>query len=193
MDRTRAGSGDGGRRSAPGLPVLLATLVAVLPACSADQAGTPPAEAAPGSSTALPGHAEGSTLPTPLPQPTDDPASEESAIAQATAAVTAFARPDLDPEAWWDGLAPLLSPAALEAYAGTDPAEVPASAVTGAAWSGESPSSYLATVFVPTDVGEYAVLLVREGGGTPWLVERISQVQAGSADGDQALPTEPGS
>jgi hypothetical protein len=191
MDRTRAGTCGGGRRSVPGLAALLAAIV-VLPACSTAPAGSRPAEAAPSATATLPGHAEGSTLPTPLPQPTDDPASEQSAIAQATAAVTAFARPDLDPEAWWDGLAPLLSPAALEAYAGTDPAEVPASAVTGAAWPGESPSSYLATVFVPTDAGEYAVLLVREGGGTPWLVERISPVQAGSADGDQALPTESG-
>lgn len=190
MDRTRAGSCGG----APVLPVLLAALVAVLAACSADPAGSRPGDAAvPTSSAALPGHAEGSTLPTPLPQPTDDLASQESAVTQATAAVTAFARPDLDPETWWDGLAPLLSPAALEAYAGTDPAEVPARAVTGPAWPGESPSSYLATVFVPTDVGEYAVLLVREGGGTPWLVERISQVQTGSADGDQILPAEPGS
>lgn len=193
MDRTRARRGSGGRRRATGLAGLLTALVAVLTACSADPAGTPRADAVPTSDAALPGHAEANALPTPLPPPTDDPASQESAVAQATAAVTAFARPGLDPETWWGELAPLLSPAALEAYAGTDPAEVPAHAVTGAAWPGESPSSYLATVFVPTDAGEYAVLLVREGGGTPWLVERISQVRPGSADGDQVLPGEPGS
>ncbi len=60
------------------------------------------------------------------------------------AAVTAFARPDLSPEQWWAELVPMLTPAATEAYVGTDPAQVPAHEVTGEAWWGESPSSYLA-------------------------------------------------
>ena len=173
---------------------VLAALLAVLAACSTDAAGSRRAGAVETMVSEVPGHLPGGSLPTPLPPPTHDAGSSDAALAQATAAVTAFARPGLDAQTWWAELAPLLSPAALEAYAGTDPAEVPASAVTGPAWPGESASNYLATVFVPTTAGDYAVLLVREGGGAPWLVERISQVRAGSA-GSQGItpPTEVGS
>lgn len=131
------------------------------------------------------GHRTG-TFPAPLPHPTDDAASATSALALGTAAVTAFARPDAPPDRWWAELAPLLSPAAALAYEGTDPAEVPARLVTGPAWAGVSPSSFLATVFVPTDAGDYAVLMVREGSGAPWLVERMTLVPA-----DQAPPAVP--
>jgi hypothetical protein len=123
------------------------------------------------------GHSAG-TFPAPLPHPTDDAASQDAALTLGAAAVTAFARPDIAPDQWWAELTPLLSPAAAVAYEGTDPEQVPAREVTGPAWSGTSPSSFLATVFVPTDAGEYAVMLVREGSGAPWLVERISRVQA---------------
>ncbi len=92
--------------------------------------------------------------------------------------MVAFARPDLDAEQWWAELSPLLSPAATVAYEGTDPQMVPPRAVTGPPRSAQSPSPYLATVIVPTDAGEYAVLLVREGGGAPWLVERITPTAA---------------
>ena len=135
-----------------------------------------------------PGHRTG-TFPSPLPHPTDDAASADSALAIGTAAVTAFARPDVEPARWWADLSPLLSPAAALAYEGTDPVEVPAHRVTGPAWPGVSPSSFLATVFVPTDAGDYAVLMVREGSGAPWLVERITQVPPGYAP--PADPTAP--
>jgi hypothetical protein len=118
-------------------------------------------------------------LPPPPPAPTDDAPSQDAALALGAKAVTAFARPDLGPDTWWAELSPLLSPAAALAYEGTDPVEVPARRVTGPAWAGVSPSSFLATVFVPTDAGDYAVLMVREGGGAPWLVERITLVPAG--------------
>jgi hypothetical protein len=124
-----------------------------------------------------PGHASG-TFPAPLPHPTDDAVSQDAALTLGTAAVQAFARPHVPAGQWWSELSPLLSPAAAMAYQGTDPLEVPASTVTGPARSGVSPSSFLATVFVPTDAGEYAVLLVREGGGAPWLVERMTLVPA---------------
>jgi hypothetical protein len=141
------------------------------------------------STTATPpsdeGHRTG-TCPAPLPSPTDDAASADSALALGTAAVTAFARPDVAPARWWAELAPLLSPAATVAYEGTDPVEVPAHRVTGPAWPGVSPSSFLSTVFVPTDAGDYAVLMVREGSGAPWQVERITLVPA-----DYAASTTP--
>jgi hypothetical protein len=188
MDRSGTSMRGGRRRCA----IALTVLVPMLAACTAAPAGSRQPDAAPAMSSEAPGHVAGDAFPSPLPPPTDDPASRRSAVEQATAAVTAFARPGVDPETWWAELAPLLSPAALEAYSGTDPAKVPARAVTGAAWPGESASNYLATVFVPTDAGEYAVLLVREGGDAPWLVERLSQVRPASADAPEDAPAELG-
>jgi hypothetical protein len=190
------------RRSAArsGAATLVLGTVLALAACSADDdpaaSGRSGATATPDAtaSTAAPGASDaGQALPTPPPHPTDDAASDQAALEVGTAAVTAFARPDLPAEQWWAELAPLLSPAATEAYVGTDPAEVPAHAVTGPAWSGESESTFLALTFVPTDAGDYAVLMVRDGGGAPWLVERISLVPADATDAadptDAATPT----
>ncbi|RFU22989.1 hypothetical protein [Geodermatophilus marinus] len=154
----------------------LAGCAAVLAGCGSvrtepvPDADRPAATAAPG-----PGDA-GAALPSALPSPTDDAASDGAALEAARTAVTAFARPRLDPATWWAGLAPLLSPSAAVAFEGTDPAEVPASAVTGPPRAAADDTAYLATVLVPTDTGDLAVLLVREGAGAPWLVERITPV-----------------
>lgn len=113
-------------------------------------------------------------LESPEAVPTWDEASRAEAVEVAGEAMVAFARPALDEATWWRELQPLLSPAAVVAYTGTDPAEVPATQVTGDAVLTDDSSAYLARVDVPTDVGTYAVLLVREGGGEPWLVERIT-------------------
>lgn len=106
--------------------------------------------------------------------PTWDEASRTGALEVAGQTMRAFARPSLDEATWWDQLRPLLTPAAAIAYEGTDPANVPASAVTGAPVLVDDTSAYLARVEVPTDAGTYAVLLVREGAGQPWLAERIT-------------------
>ena len=164
-----------GRRLAA--PLVLASLLA-LQACSTEPVGRAAEPAGTPTTTSPDAGDAGAALPPPPPAPTDDAESDEAALAAGAAAVTAFARPDLPAERWWSDLQPLLSPAAVEAYAGTDPAEVPARAVTGPPWQGESDSPYLALTFVPTDVGDYAVLLVRDGGGAPWLVERITLVPA---------------
>jgi hypothetical protein len=106
--------------------------------------------------------------------------------------MTAFARADLDAGTWWAEFSPFLSPSATVAYEGTDPELVPVSAVTGAPLPTPAVSPYLATVRVPTDAGQYAVLLVREGAGAPWLVERITPVEtAAPAVPEDVAPVEP--
>lgn len=113
-------------------------------------------------------------LPTPAPAPTDDAASRTAAETAAAAAMASFVRVDLTAEDWWNRLSEHLTADAASAYYGTDPLEVPARAVTGAPrWDG-STSAYLANVVVPTDVGDYRLLLVREGQGSPWLVQTIA-------------------
>lgn len=88
--------------------------------------------------------------------------------------MAAFLQVELDPESWLTQLSPHLSPTARAAYFGTDPLEVPARQVTGPARYEGSTSAYLATVVVPTDVGDYRLLLVREGQDAPWLVETLT-------------------
>ena len=105
--------------------------------------------------------------------PTWDQGSRDAAVSTATAAMTAFARPDLSAQTWWAQLSPLLSGEAATAYQGVDPANIPAEEVTEPARLEQETSAYLATVTVPTDVGDYTVLLARSGQGQPWLVERL--------------------
>ncbi|MGY1703815.1 hypothetical protein ACI79C_04510 [Geodermatophilus sp. SYSU D00697] len=164
-------SGSGRRLAAAA--ALVASLV--LGGCAAAADPVQPAATSSAAPSPDPGDAH-AALPAPPPPPTEDDASQRAALEAATAALTAFARPALDPAQWWAELAPLLSPTAAAAYEGTDPQAVPASAVTGPARPTPSVSAYLATVLFPTDAGEYAVLLAREGGDSPWLVERITPV-----------------
>ena len=85
----------------------------------------------------------------------------------------AYARPDRSPRAWWKQLRPHLSSTAQAAYARTDPAVIPARAVTGPASLTPASLPALARVAVPTDAGIYLVIL-RRSPGQPWTAERIA-------------------
>lgn len=76
------------------------------------------------------------------------------------------------PNQWFAGLAPLLSPQARPAYAGTDPATVPVHILIGAPTVDPSSTAYLTTVDQVTDAGRYQVLCSRADDGR-WQVERI--------------------
>ena len=91
-----------------------------------------------------------------------------------------FARPDLDHETWWAQVEPLLSSEAQMDYAYVDPANIPASQVTGGPSLAEDTSPYIAHVQVPTDVGTYTVLLSRKDATAAWLAERITPPEADS-------------
>lgn len=108
------------------------------------------------------------------PVPTWDDTARGAAAAAAETVMAAFARPDLDVEAWWAGVEPLLSPQAAQDYAYVDPASVPATEVTGPAVLVQDTSAYVAGVQVPTDAGDYLVVLSRADGAAPWLVERVT-------------------
>ena len=100
------------------------------------------------------------------------PVEREAARRAARATMQAYARPGASPRAWWKQLRPHLSGSAQAAYAGTDPAVIPARAVTGPAALTPASLPALARVAVPTDAGIYLVLL-RRSPGQPWAVERI--------------------
>lgn len=118
-----------------------------------------------------------SVVPEEVPQ--WDEASRREVVGAAQAAMTAFARPDLPDETWWAGLEPLLTTEAAPEYAYVDPANIPARKVTGQGRIVFDTSAYVATVEVPTDAGRYRLVLVRRDATTPWLVSKISPVEAG--------------
>lgn len=107
------------------------------------------------------------------PPPEWDEESREAAVDAAVAVMAAYARPDLEQEEWYDDVATRLSPQAALDYQWVLPEAVAATEVTGEAEVVDEGSAYLATVAVPTDVGTYEVLLSRQDGPTPWVVERI--------------------
>jgi hypothetical protein len=87
--------------------------------------------------------------------------------------MTAYARPDLSARAWWAGLRVYLAADAQVAYAGTDPAAIPVTGVTGPARLTPASSPSLARVAVPTRAGSYLLLLTRGTYRRDWLVTRI--------------------
>lgn len=111
---------------------------------------------------------------TPGAYPTWDAASRTAAKTAAVQAMGRFARPEISAQAWWREFAPLLTPAAAQAYAETDPASIPVRRVTGKARIVDDRTPFLARVSVGTDIGDYTVLLSRGGAGDPWLVERLT-------------------
>lgn len=107
---------------------------------------------------------------------TSDPASAEQARTRATAFLRAFARTDLDQQAWWAGVVGYFTPAAAPVYRSTDVANVPVHRVVeGSAELLPGTTRYRALVAVGTDVGAYTVTLVRAGGD--WLVDRAAPPQ----------------
>ena len=110
---------------------------------------------------------------TPTAVPSWDEAWRSSAREMGERVMRRFARPQMSQTRWWQELRPLLSASAVQAWKGTDPASVPVRRVSGRVRVATAGSAYLAEVEVPTNVGIYVVLLVREGAGEPWRAEDI--------------------
>lgn len=111
------------------------------------------------------------------PSASPDETAEVSTVA--VGVVTAFCRPTLDRHTWINNLYPFLSQSAAVAYGTVDPGRVPCTAVTGAARIRDTDGSYTTRVFVPTDAGEYSVLLNRSDTTDLWLVEQITPYVGG--------------
>lgn len=155
--------------------VTAGALALALTSCSSTPPASPPAapDTAASSPAGEPAEADGDYA-IPHAAATWDQASADTAAQAATTAMTVFISHSPDPQAWWAQLQPLLSPTAARDYAGVDPANVPARRLTGPAQVQADASAYLATALVPTDHGAYTVLLSRQGGDQPWLVERLT-------------------
>jgi hypothetical protein len=173
------------RRLAPALALVVATAVGGCARSAATETGpaaaeSPPAAASAASTTSAP-FSSGEPVPPPLDDagPTEpeaapappDPAAAEQARTRATAFLRAFARTDLDQQAWWNGVADYFTPAAAAIYRSTDVANVPVHTVEeGSARLLPDTTRYRAEVTVGTDIGTYTVVLLR--ADDDWLVDR---------------------
>jgi hypothetical protein len=134
-----------------------------------------PTSSAPVSLSASSGpQAPGGTIPASIGI-TWDQASKDEAVEVAGKAMTDFARPAVGDKQWVNDLARWLTPQATADYSAVDPANIPASRVTGTATlSVDETNGFGVMAAVPTNVGAYTVQLLRIGKDAPWKVNRLT-------------------
>lgn len=137
-----------------------------------------PGTAAPGRSGPVystVGASDGSPLPAGEQAGADDhdeipaappPAANAAPVAAAFAA--AWARPDLPAETWWRGVASTCDEGFAQTLRSVDPAQVPATRVTGSPAEKQAPRVGMAVYEVATDAGTLTVALAGVGGR--WVV-----------------------
>ncbi|MFC8523925.1 hypothetical protein [Pseudarthrobacter sp. NPDC057230] len=104
-----------------------------------------------------------------------DQASKDAAVDTAQKVMTDFARPHMEDKQWANDLARWLTPQATADYSAVDPANVPATRVTGpATLTVDEANGYGVMAAVPTDAGTYTVQLLRTGPEAPWKVNRLT-------------------
>lgn len=108
----------------------------------------------------------------PSPYPTWDAQRRDDATEAAETAMLAFARPNANQKAWWKRLGPLLTEDARQDYSYVDTAQIPVKKVTGPTEIVDDDSSYVAKVRVPTNIGDYAVVVTWKDG--EWLVNELT-------------------
>lgn len=104
-----------------------------------------------------------------------DQASKDAAVDTVQKAMTDFARPGVEEKQWANDLARWLTPQATADYSAVDPANVPATRVTGpATLTVDEANGYGVMASVPTDAGTYTLQLLRTGPEAPWKVNRLT-------------------
>jgi len=157
------------------------TAVLLCTACG-PAAGTTPAEPSPSTSTAAPAtlsaggkpQAPGGTAPATLGIAWDE-ASKTAALDTATKAMTLYARPTVTDKAWIQDLGQVLTAQATADYQYVDPANIPATKVTGPGQLKiDENNGFGCHVVFPTDAGDYDVQLLRSAADKPWQVNRFT-------------------
>jgi hypothetical protein len=140
-----------------------------------EAAGPAPTASAPVSLSAGSGpQAPGGTVPATLGI-TWDQAGKDQAVDVAQKVMADFARPAVEEKRWANDLARWLTPQATADYSGVDPANIPATRVTGpATLSVDETNGFGVTAAVPTNAGTYTVQLLRTGKDAPWKVHRLT-------------------
>ncbi len=169
----------GARRAAPvsgssvrrllraALPLVIIALVAALIFFGDDLfgngAGSDPEEQGAGEATAQQAAEE----------PSAEPETQRQVATIAVQVLETWSSPDLDYDAWWEGLRPMLTPGGREAYAFTDPRKVPDLGGLEVDDVTVHGSGVTATVYVTTDEGRFGVDLSRKRTGGRWLAHRV--------------------
>ena len=140
----------------------------------ADSASRTPTASAPVSLSANSGpQAPGGTVPATLGI-TWDQGSKDQAVEIAEKAMADFARPAVEENQWANELARWLTPQATADYSAVDPANIPASRVTGpATLTVDETNGYGVLAAVPTNAGTYTLQLLRTAKEAPWKVNRF--------------------
>jgi hypothetical protein len=121
---------------------------------------------------------QGQSAAAPL-QTEDDTAGEsaessESEVAEvATAVLNAWARPNAAYDGWWRRLEPLLTPGGQQAYAYTEPAQVPELQEIEVEDVVLHTPGVTATVYFTTSEGRFGVDMSRRRADATWLANRV--------------------
>lgn len=157
------------------------TALLVCTACT-PVSSTPPAEPSPSASAATSAtlsaggkpQAPGGTAPATLGIAWDEP-SKTSALDTATKAMTLYARPAVTDKVWIQELGQFLTAQAVADYQYVDPANIPATKVTGPGQLNiDESNGFGCHVVFPTDAGDYDVQLLRSAADKPWQVNRFT-------------------
>jgi monomeric isocitrate dehydrogenase len=104
-----------------------------------------------------------------------DAESKDAAVEVAGKAMADFARPGTEEKQWANDLARWLTVQATADYSAVDPANIPASTVTGkASLTVDEANGYGVIAKVPTNAGTYTLQLLRTGQDAPWKVNRLT-------------------
>jgi hypothetical protein len=133
-----------------------------------------PPSPSPSNSSADPSSPAGAAVPGATPPTSADsgPRWSESVTRVATAFAQAWSSSSRSQQEWTLGIQPFVTPALAAGLAQTDPAQVPATKVTGEAVLIQA-SATSAQVRVPTDGGSVVVTVIRAGSG-PWQVSDVA-------------------
>lgn len=111
-----------------------------------------------------------------------DDESRASAIEVGTKVMELYARPDVPADQWLRDLSEYLTFDATQAYQYVDPQNVPIRKVTGEANLTPASGDTVARVNVPTELGGYLVIVVRNDEHPNWEAEQIIPPETVSGD-----------
>lgn len=106
--------------------------------------------------------------------------SRQAVLEVATAALQAWARPDLPHDQWWSGLSGYLTAGARDVVVLTDPANIPVTSIAAVSLPDEGQTAYVGWVAAETNDGPWWVLVAWQPDGT-WLVDRITRSHEAAA------------
>ncbi|QOT19803.1 hypothetical protein [Paenarthrobacter sp. YJN-5] len=155
--------------------VLMCT--ACSPASTTTPAQPPPNATATTTATLSAGgksQAPGGTAPATIGIAWDD-ASKTAALETATKAMTLYARPTVTDKVWIQELGQLLTPQAASDYQYVDPANIPATRITGTGQLKiDENNGFGCHVVFGTNAGNYDIQLLRTAADKPWQVNRFT-------------------